>query len=82
MAAEFLRAVDMGESANPFFGLWFELRGRKQCGCFLGHELLRKLEADEASLKEAALLDDLEVRLRPLLEETRAARETPETLTR
>lgn len=81
MAAEFLRAVDMGESANPFFGLWFEPRGRKQCGYILGHELVRKLEA-EASLKEAALLDDLEVRLRLLLEETSAARETPETLTR
>jgi hypothetical protein len=67
LATEFLRVVDEGESVRPFFGSWFDIRGRKQCGYFLGHELITRLEAS-MSLKEIALLNHVEVRLRRELE--------------
>ena len=67
LATEFLRVVDEGESIRPFFGSWFDIRGRKQCGYFLGHELVLQLEAS-MSLKEIALLNHVEVRLRRELE--------------
>ncbi|MCL0080513.1 hypothetical protein M1O18_06415 [Dehalococcoidia bacterium] len=67
LATEFLRLVDAGESVHPFFGSWFDICGRKQCGYFLGHELIKELEAS-ISLKEIALLDDVEEQLRHILE--------------
>jgi hypothetical protein len=67
LAKEFLRAVDAEESVRPFFGSWYDIRGRKQCGYFLGHELIRRLEA-RLSLKEIALLSDVDVILRRELE--------------
>ena len=63
LAAEFLRAADEGESVRPFFGSWFEIRGRKQCGYFLGHEVTKRLE-ESASLGEIALLSDFGTSLR------------------
>ena len=68
LAAEFLRAVDAGESVRPFFGSWFEIRGRKQCGYFLGHEVVKAMEKD-GDLREIALLDDVEGRVRRVLSE-------------
>ena len=68
LAAEFLRRADAAEDIRPFFGSWFELRGRKQCGYFLGHELIRQLEISK-TLKEIALLDDMEGQLRHILQE-------------
>ena len=59
--------MDEGLSIRPFFGSWFEIRGRKQCGYFLGHELVGQLETS-MSLKEVALLDSEGVRLRRELE--------------
>lgn len=67
LAAEFLRVVDEGEPVRPFFGSWFEVRGRKQCGYFLGHEAIKRLE-ESAGLSEIALLSDIEASLRPELE--------------
>ncbi len=67
LAAEFLRLMDEGESIRPFFGSWFEIRDRKQCGYFLGHELIRQLETS-MSLREIALLDSKDARLRRELE--------------
>lgn len=55
--------------------------GRGRHGYVLGHELVWELEA-EVSLKEIALLDDLEVRLGPVLEGMSATHETPETVSR
>ena len=68
LAAELLRMVDAGESARPFFGSWYDIRGRKQCGYFLGHELIRELEAG-MNMRAIALLDDVEKRFRPILQE-------------
>lgn len=78
LAAEFLRVVGEGESVRPFFGSWFDLRGRKQCGYFLGHELIKQLET-RMSMREIALLDDEEARLRHELEKL-AEKESFETL--
>lgn len=68
LAAEFLRRVDQGEYMRPFFGSWFDLRGHKQTGYFLGHELIATLQK-QMSLQEIALLTNVESHLRPLLVE-------------
>ncbi len=67
LAAEFLRRVDEGEDMRPFFGSWFELRGYKQTGYFLGYELIRTLR-ENSDLDTIALLTDLEEVLRPILQ--------------
>ena len=59
--------MDEGLSIRPFFGSWFEIRGRRQCGYFLGHELIKQLETS-MSLKEIALLGNEDARLRRGLE--------------
>jgi len=66
LAAEFLRRADQGEDMRPFFGSWFDLRGQKQTGYFLGHELIAILQK-QMSLQEIALLTDVESHMRPLL---------------
>ena len=67
LASEFLRRVGDDDSVRPFFGSWFDVQGRKQCGYFLGHELIRQLEAN-MNMKEIALLDHTEEWLRRGLE--------------
>lgn len=68
LASEFLRRIDRGEDMRPFFGSWFDLRGQKQTGYFLGHELIKRLQ-EQMSLYEVAVLNDIESSLRPLLTE-------------
>ena len=68
LAAEFLRRTTEGESTHSFFGSWFDLQGQRQCGYFLGHEVIKQLE-NSMSIKEIALLEDIEVRLFQVLEE-------------
>ncbi len=67
LAAEFLRVVDEGGSARPFFGSWYDIEGRKQSGYFLGHELIKELEA-RMGMRQIALLDSEDSRLREGLE--------------
>jgi hypothetical protein len=67
LASEFLGKVDRGVPVRPFFGSWFELRGWKQTGYYLGHEVIRRLEKSLA-LEEIALLNDLEITMRHELE--------------
>jgi hypothetical protein len=73
LAARFLAAVDADEPVRPFFGSWHDIRGRRQCGYFLGHELIMELEAS-ASLKEIALLGGIEEQFRRVLAEFAQAR--------
>ena len=68
LAAEFIRTVREGRSVRPFFGSWFDIRGRRQCGYFLGHEMIKELEAS-ATLKEIALIEDAENSTRAVLKE-------------
>jgi len=67
LAAEFLRAVSAGEPVHRFFGSWYEMDGHSQSGYFLGHEIVKELEAGGA-LREIAMLDDIERHFRPILE--------------
>jgi len=66
LAAEFLRAVDVHESVSSFFGSWLTLRGKSQTGYFLGCEASKAL-LKHFDLKELALLENVEGRLRPIL---------------
>lgn len=59
MAAVFLIRVENGESLRPFFGSWYNLRGWKQTGYCLGHEVIRSLEVSMA-IKEIARLEEFE----------------------
>jgi len=68
LAGEFLRRVEEGEEVQDFFGSWFDIKGHKQCGYFLGYEVVKDLTKN-ASLKEAALLEDYESALRRILED-------------
>lgn len=67
LAQEFLRRVEAGESLRPFFGSWHDLQGHKQCGYYLGHEVLRQLEKEQ-DLHTLALLDNVEGTMREVLE--------------
>jgi hypothetical protein len=67
LAAEFLRAVDTGESVRLFFGSWFDICGHRQTGYYLGHELIKQLEND-LTREEIALLDSDTTRFRSELE--------------
>jgi len=67
LAAEFIRMVNQGESVRPFFGSWFDLRGKRQTGYYLGCEVVKAL-ADERSVQEIALLTDPEKAMRPIVE--------------
>ena len=68
LAAEFIEMVDSDESVSPFFGSWFEIRGRRETGYFLGYEVIKELEK-RFDLKEIALLENVEAHLRPILEQ-------------
>lgn len=59
LAADFLRRVKCGEDVRPFFGSWFQVQGQKQTGYFLGHELIKRLEA-QYSLEEIAVNDKID----------------------
>ncbi len=61
LAGEFLRRLDDPEGIRAFFGSWFNIRGRSQCGYFLGHELIAGMAA-ETSVREIALLDTPEAK--------------------
>ena len=72
LATEYLRVVDAGESLRPFFGSWYDLRGWKQTGYFLGHCVIQRLEAG-MDLCEIALLEEVEPLMRRELERLAAA---------
>lgn len=55
LAAEFLNRLSRNESVNDFFGSWFNIRGKKQTGYFLGHDFITEIEK-MYSLREISLL--------------------------
>ena len=61
LAAEFSRRVGGGETVAPFFGTWYDLQGRRECGHYLGHEMIRAWQ-DELGLEEIATLPDEEIK--------------------
>lgn len=68
LAQSFLEAADGNHSMRPFFGSWYDIRGHKQTGYYLGHQLIGRLEG-QLSLQEIALLDESDGRLRQVLEQ-------------
>lgn len=76
LSAEFLRRVDEDEPVTPFFGSWYDLHGRKETGYFLGCKAIQRL-AKDCTVKEIALLDNIESALRPILAGWAAIRNTP-----
>jgi hypothetical protein len=67
LASEFICTAQKGESVRRFFGSWYAIEGRSQTGYFLGHELIRELEAS-MTLEEIALLEADDPRLRATME--------------
>jgi len=67
LAADYLRAADAGHSLRPFFGSWYDIQGWKQTGYYLGHRVIRRLEAS-MDLEQIALLDEFGPVLRAELE--------------
>jgi hypothetical protein len=59
LAAEFLRRADSHQPVRDFFGSWYELRGWRQCGYYLGHEVVRRLQTT-ATLDEVAKTEDVD----------------------
>ncbi|MBN1812191.1 MAG: hypothetical protein JXA14_10180 [Anaerolineae bacterium] len=66
LAAEFLRTVDAGKPVTPFFGSWFNVAGKNQTGYYLGYQAIKELCQDR-SLKDVALLEDVEECVRPIV---------------
>ena len=68
LAAEFLDLVDAGEPVRPFFGSWFDIQGWRQCGYFLGHEILSEWIAADG-IEDVALITcgEIEHRMRESL---------------
>jgi len=68
LAEEFLRRANRGEDIRPFFGSWFTLHGWKQCGYFLGHEIVVEMEKLK-TFHEVACMKDVEGECRQVLME-------------
>ena len=61
LAKEFLKRIDLHDSVKDFFGSWFDIRGKKQTGYYLGYLIILEMEK-EYSLKEIALLSEDDIR--------------------
>ena len=66
LAAMFLDCMRTKGDLRPFFGSWFDIEGHKQCGYYLGHEVVRELQRKN-SLAEIALMPDYEAAIRSIL---------------
>jgi len=44
LAGEFLNRLNTHSPVKHFFGSWFDIRGKKQTGYFLGHAFISELE--------------------------------------
>jgi hypothetical protein len=75
LAETFLHTVARGAPVRPFFGSWYSVRDYKQTGYFLGHEVIRRLEA-QMDLHEIALLDDFATPVAAALQALAAGAET------
>lgn len=59
LAREFLKVTKESGDVRAFFGSWFDIRGYKETGYYLGYEAIRRLEVYK-TLQEIALLEDVE----------------------
>jgi hypothetical protein len=68
LAKHFLTLAKRGKPVNRFFGDWLNIKGKKQCGYYLGHEIIKLLEK-QYSLNDIALFDDIDVRFGKILKD-------------
>ena len=66
LASEFLASIDSEEKTRRFFGHWYDLQGKKQCGYYLGHEIVTELEEKEP-LRSIAIVPEPEERITEIL---------------
>ena len=62
LAAKFLKEHNNKKKIKKFFGSWFNIKGYKQCGYFLGCEFIKDLEKTH-NIKSISLLSPKEVEL-------------------
>lgn len=67
LAGKFLACLDAKADTRPFFGSWFDIEGRKQCGYFLGHEVIKEMQA-ASDMRAIAVMDDFEGQSRAILQ--------------
>ena len=62
LEAWFLESSDSEEKTRRFFGHWYDLWGKRQCGYYLGHEVIARME-DADPLRTIALYPEPEKRV-------------------
>jgi len=62
----FLRLVEEEADVSPFFGSWFDIQGYRQCGYYLGHEVILDLEK-KRDIRKLALLKNIKVVMQSVL---------------
>lgn len=67
LAGKFLQLVEEKADVSPFFGSWFDIQGYRQCGYYLGHEVILDLEK-KCDIRKLALLKDIKLAIQPVLE--------------
>ncbi len=67
LAEKFLQLVEEEADVSPFFGSWFDIHGYKQCGYYLGHEVILDLE-QKCDIWKLALLKDVKLTMKSVLE--------------
>ncbi len=67
LAERFLQAVEDETDVRPFFGSWFDIQGYRQCGYYLGHEVISDLE-QKRDIKKIAVLKDVKSAMKSVLE--------------
>lgn len=68
LATEFIRTVISGQDVSAFFGSWLQIDGKSETGYFLGYSVISELKK-RFSLKEIALLENVETELPSVLEQ-------------
>lgn len=69
LAEEFLRTVEDEDSADKFFGSWYELRGWKQTGYFLGYRAVTLIQKGVLSNTNVLKLSNPAVKMKRALKD-------------
>jgi len=68
LASEFLSYVSEDKDIRPFFGSWYSIQGHSQCGYFLGHEVIKRMELAGMNIRDIGTLENYEGSFREILE--------------